>query len=163
MIWADFLILAILGVSALVGFWRGFMRESVSLLTWIAAFGVGILLTQRLAPFLGGLIGSRSVRVVLVFTALFIATLLIGAMVNHFVGLAVEKTGLTGTDRTLGIVFGLLRGVAIVAILVLLAGLTTLPREGWWHASLLMPYFVRIATWMHGFMPAHVAAHFQYH
>jgi len=163
MIWIDFVVLAIIALSALVSLWRGFMREFLSLLTWVAAFLAGVLLTQRVAPVLAGVIASQSIRVVVAFAALFIVTLLLGGMINHFVGLAVQKTGLAGTDRMLGVVFGVLRGVAIVALLVLLAGLTTIPRESWWHASLLLAYFQRLAIWVTGFMPPDLASHFAYH
>jgi membrane protein required for colicin V production len=74
----------------------------------------------------------------------------------------VEKTGLTGTDRSLGVVFGLLRGLAIVTILVLAAGATPMPADIWWQNSLLIDHFVKLALWVREFLPAEIAQHINY-
>jgi len=62
----------------------------------------------------------------------------------------------------LGVIFGTLRGIAVVAMLVLLAGLTALPQDPWWQASVFMPYFERLALWLTGFLPPDIAAEFSY-
>jgi len=82
------------------------------------------------------------------FAALFVITLLLSSLINYVVSQLVKKTGLSGTDRMIGVVFGVARGAAVVGILVLLAGLTTLPQDDWWQDSQLVGHFQQGATWM---------------
>ncbi len=83
--------------------------------------------------------------------------LVLTALASHFTSLVVKKTGLTGTDRVLGVVFGVARGAVIVGILVLLAGLTALPRDPWWRESTLVPHFQRLAVHIRAMLPSDVA------
>jgi membrane protein required for colicin V production len=82
--------------------------------------------------------------------------------VNILVAQIVQHTGLTGTDRLLGIVFGLLRGVALITVLVLLAGLTPLPKDPWWSQSLFLPHFQNAALWLRNFLPPTFAEYVQF-
>jgi membrane protein required for colicin V production len=68
--------------------------------------------------------------------------------VNHLASQLVKRTGLTGTDRMIGMIFGVARGVVVVAVMVFLAGLTTLPQDPWWQESLLIGVFQELATWL---------------
>ena len=111
---------------------------------------------------LDGLITSPSLRIVVAFSVLFIVTLVLAALVNFFASQLVKRTGLTGTDRVLGMFFGILRGAVIVAILVLFAGISTLPQEPWWRGSLLIPHFQGLAIFLRDLLPADVARHFVY-
>lgn len=162
MIWVDVAVLVIVALSVGVSFVRGFVKEFLSLVSWVAAVWVGLLLTRYVEPLFAGFIAAPSVRVVAAFALLFIATLIAGAVINHFAVIAVNKTGLRGTDRMLGVIFGTLRGIAVVALLVLLAGLTALPQDPWWQASVFMPYFEKLALWLTGFFPPDIAAEFSY-
>lgn len=154
--WVDYAIVAVIAVSALISLVRGFVREMISLLVWTAAFWIGIHFTPDLSTFLARYVGSPTLRAGAAFTMLFVATLLLGAMVNYIAAQLVDRTGLTGTDRFAGVLFGLARGVLVVAALVLLAGLTTMPRERWWRQSVLVariqPLACRIGVgdWMKG-------------
>lgn len=162
--WADVVILAVIALSAVVSLMRGFVKESLSLAAWILAFWVAINFAYRLAglAWISQQIESPTIRITLAFAALFLLTLLAGSLVNILVGRLVRKSGLSGTDRTLGVVFGLARGILLVSVLVLLAGLTQLPREDWWRESLLLGQFQEIALWMRGFLPPDVQQNFEY-
>ncbi|NIP71885.1 MAG: CvpA family protein [Gammaproteobacteria bacterium] len=162
--WADVVIFAVIALSAVVSLTRGFVKESLSLAAWILAFWVAINFAYRL----GGLawisqqIESPTIRITLAFAVLFLLTLLAGSLANILVGRLVRRSGLSGTDRTLGVVFGLARGILLASVLVLLAGLTQLPREDWWNESLLLGQFQEIALWMTGFLPPDVQQSFEY-
>jgi membrane protein required for colicin V production len=91
-----------------------------------------------------------------------VLVLVLGGVVNYLIGQLVSKTGLSGTDRALGIVFGIARGVMVVGVLVLLAGLTQLPQDPWWQESIFLGHFVDLALWMRSFLPADIAANIQY-
>ncbi|WP_455233794.1 CvpA family protein [Thiogranum longum] len=162
MIWADYILLVIIGISALLSLWRGFIREALSLVSWIAGLWVAILFFKDLGDWLEAWIDTPSIRDVVAFAALFVSTVLVGGLVNLLAGQLVAKTGLTGTDRALGVVFGIARGVVIVAVLVLLGGLTTLPEDPWWRESLLLVHFQDMALWLRSFLPADIAENIQY-
>ncbi|MDX1594674.1 MAG: CvpA family protein [Gammaproteobacteria bacterium] len=160
--WADVVILVLVGLSMLISLWRGFTREALSLVAWIAAFWVGFTFAWYPAALLEPHVGVPSARLALGFLGLFIVTLLLGGIVNYLIGKAVDKTGMTGTDRMLGLIFGLARGIVLVAILVLLAGLTPLPRDPWWQEAMLVGHFQLLAERLRDLLPADIAAYFVY-
>jgi membrane protein required for colicin V production len=162
MSWVDYGIVGIIGLSALISLMRGFVREALSLAGWILALWVALTFTRELAERLPLSVSVPSVRLAAAFLALFLAALLLTALVNFLAVQLVEKTGLSGTDRMLGVLFGVARGVVIVAILVLLAGFTALPRDPWWGGSLLLPEFQQLALWIRGFLPPDIAAQIRY-
>jgi len=162
MTWVDYGILAVIGVSALVSLLRGFVREAFSLASWVAALWVALAFFEPLSGSLVHWISIPSLRLGAAFAVLFLVVLLLGALIGYLAGQLVQKTGLTGTDRVLGMVFGLGRGMIIVAVLVLLAGLTAMPRDPWWSQSQLLPHFQHLALWLSGFLPADIAARINY-
>jgi len=101
-------------------------------------------------------------RLIVAFAVLFILTLIVSAVINFFASRLVQRTGLTGTDRFLGVIFGFLRGALLVSVLVLLAGLTSLPKESWWDDSFLLFRFQAIAMLIRELLPADVAASFNF-
>ncbi|MDQ2068930.1 CvpA family protein [Natronospira bacteriovora] len=153
MVWVDYFIVALVILSALISLMRGFVKEALSLATWIMAFWVSLTFVDALDALLANRIETPSVRVLVAFSSLFIVTLIIGAMVNHFVSLAVKKTGLGGTDRMIGVLFGLARGVLVVAALVLLGILTEVNQDPWWSNSAFIPILEPVAAWLASFLP----------
>lgn len=144
----DWILLAIIAVSGLIGVWRGFVREAISLTTWILAFWIALMFAPNLAAILPAGIESPTARWVGSAIALFMATLLAGGLANYLVSSLVDRTGLTGTDRSLGVVFGVLRGVAVIALCVLVMERTALVDERWWQESTFLPVFAPAAAWM---------------
>ncbi len=146
--WVDWVIVAIIAVSSLISIKRGFVKEAISLLIWALAFFVAVAFHEKLAVLLQESIESPSVRYMVSFGLLFAATLIVGSMVNYLVGELVRMTGLTGTDRLFGMVFGLARGVIVVmALLIFLPMLVPVEQEQWWHQSQLVPQFLLIEQW----------------
>ena len=131
--WVDYLIIGIILISAGISVVRGFIKEVLSLVSWAVALWVAVMFYAHLASLLTSYIDPATLRFFIAFIILFIVTLILGALVNHLISQLVEKTGLSGTDRALGVMFGILRGVAIVTILVLVAGVTPMPSDNWWH------------------------------
>ncbi|WP_018952804.1 CvpA family protein [Thioalkalivibrio sulfidiphilus] len=160
MIWIDFVILGIIALSALISLFRGFVKEAISLATWVVAFWVSLSYASPLSGLLPASLEDPTLRVGIAFAVLFILTLILGGVINVLAGQMVKRTGLSGTDRSLGVVFGMARGLLVVAVLVLLAALTVLPQEPWWSDSLLLPHFERLAIWLRGFLSEDLAAHF---
>jgi membrane protein required for colicin V production len=158
--WVDVAILVIIFLSAVISLFRGFVREAVSLATWVMAFWVAIGFSGKLEPMLHGSIDSSKVRLVVAFAILFLITLIVGAMVNYLIGQLVHKTGMGGTDRMLGVIFGIARGVVVIGILVLLGGIPQLSQESWWQGSMLIGHFQELAIWMRDFLPPDMARNF---
>lgn len=160
MVWIDIVIVGIILISTLISLFRGFVKESISLATWIIAGILGVRYMHVMAALLENTIESVTIRMAASFAVLFIATLIVGAIFNFIVSQMVDKTGLGGTDKALGMVFGLGRGVLIIVMLLLLAGLTTMPEEVWMKESLLIEYFSSISVWIREFLPQDLANKF---
>lgn len=158
--WIDFIIIGIIALSAVISVFRGFVKEAISLATWVIAFWISLGYASALAEMLPVAVSDGTLRIGIAFAALFIITLVLGGVINVLAGQLVRRTGLSGTDRSLGVVFGLARGVLVVAVMVLLGALTVLPEEFWWRESMLIPHFERLAIWLRGFLSEDLAAHF---
>lgn len=143
----DYIIIAIIVFSILVSLLRGFVREVLSLASWIIAFFVASQFYPYLAAYLTQ-IESPYLRNGTAIGLLFIATLIVGAIVNYIFGQLVDKTGLSGTDRVLGACFGFLRGVLIVAaLLFFMDTFTSFSQTDWWKESKLVPHFGFVVEW----------------
>lgn len=160
--WIDIVVLALIALSAILSLFRGFIKEALALVTWLAAFWIAATFYEIFAQWLSQWISVPSVQKITAFVFLFVVVLLLGALINYLAGRLVVKTGLTGTDRMLGVVFGLARGAVIVAILVLMAGLTPMPQDPWWQESQFLAYFENLALWMRDFLPADIAQKITY-
>jgi membrane protein required for colicin V production len=147
MVWIDYAILAVIGLSALISLVRGFVKEAVSLIVWISAFFVASSFYVNLSTLLTN-ISDQLLRNAASITILFITTLILGALVNYVIGQLVSRTGLSGTDRVLGIVFGALRGVLVsAAVLFFMDAFTPASSSTWWQSSQLIPEFTLIVEW----------------
>ncbi len=154
----DIIILSIILLSALISLVRGFVKESISLATWLVAGFISIKYFMVLADYLKAYIESPTIGQATAFAVLFIFTLIVGAIINYMISQLVTKTGLSGTDKLLGVIFGAARGVLIISMIVLFASLTPMPEEGWWQESMLVEHFVKVATWLKEIMPEDIAS-----
>ncbi|MCW8092593.1 CvpA family protein [Alteromonas sp. ASW11-130] len=150
--WVDFSILGIIAVSTLISLMRGFVKEAISLVVWFAALFIASQFYADLAVYLTR-IDDQLLRNGAAIAVLFITTLILGGLVNVALGQLVQMSGLTGTDRALGLVFGALRGVLIVsALLFFLDTFTPAAESQWWGQSVLIPEFTVIVEWFFEFM-----------
>ena len=145
--WVDWAIVAIIAISALISLSRGFVKEALSLVTWIIAGAVAWMFGGSLSEYLAGYIQTPSARVIAGCAIMFVATLIVGAMINYLIGELVRVTGLSGTDRFLGMAFGAARGVLLVVVAVGLLSLGPVQQDGWWQQSQLVPKFLLVADW----------------
>ncbi len=154
--YVDYAVLGIIALSILVGALRGFIKEVFSLAVWAAAFLVAFQYSGALAMMLESHIELPSARTSLAFAGLFLVVLLIGGLITFLIGKLVEKTGLSGTDRLLGGVFGALRGLILILVLMLVAGLTPVPQDPWWQQSRTIQSLIPLAEWSAQFLPDYI-------
>jgi membrane protein required for colicin V production len=162
MAWIDIAIIALVVLSAVLSLFRGFVKEALALASWLVALWVSMIFYEDLAVVLSQWIAEPSIQNIAAFSILFISVLLLGALINYLASKLVVKSGLAVTDRMLGVVFGVARGLVIVAILVLFAGLTPMPQDSWWQSSQLIGYFQEFALWMREYLPGDIAENITY-
>ncbi len=148
----DIAILCVVVISALVGLFRGFVKEVFSLANWIAAALLAYLFHDQAGAHLPlGDSAGLIIRGLAGGALVFITVLIIGSLVSALVHKLVKASGLSGTDRTLGVVFGILRGcVIILLLLIVLPSVSPVAEQSWWTASLLIPVFLEFEEWATG-------------
>jgi membrane protein required for colicin V production len=134
----DIVIVGVVLLSAIIGLIRGLLKEVLSLASWLAAFMLALYFAPVLAERLESQLADDSVRMVAAFIAIFLSTLLAGAVVQWLMGTLIKTTGLTGTDRFLGFLFGSARG-ALVCIVAVMALRQFAETGQWWQSSVLVP------------------------
>lgn len=156
----DYAVIAVIVLSVALGLWRGLVYEVLSLLVWVAAVVVARWCGPILAPYLG--LQVEAIRIAVAATSLFIATLIVGGLLASLLSKSIKWAGLRWLDGLLGALFGLLRGVLLVLITVMLAGLTTLPQQTFWREAGLSKPLVQVVLATRAWLPESVAQRVHY-
>ncbi len=136
----DYVILGVVLVSALLGLARGFLREAISLATWVIALWVAWHYSDALAPHLGGVLATEPYGTWASRMLIALGILILGTLVGITAGNFIRVSLFSGFDRFLGFLFGLLRGLIVLGIAVIIASTLRLDGERWWKQSSLIPY-----------------------
>lgn len=159
----DFILLGILLVFVVIGGWRGFVREILSLVTWAAAVLVGWLFADDVAGLFDALVQDDVARRVLGFVTLFVAVFMLGMLVSFLANrYLLQKKSFRLGNTILGGLFGAVRGALVVMLVFLVAGVTSFPQRDWWREALLSPYFERTALFASQYIPRDIARHIRY-
>jgi len=158
----DYAILAVVGVSIGLGWWRGFVYELLSLLGWVAAYFMARMFASEVLPFVPDAVGPEIARAALAYAGVFIGTLVTSGVLAWMLSKLIKIAGLGWVDGMLGMLFGVLRGGLLVLCVVLLAGLTSLPKQAFWHDALLSKPLQDIALSSKEFLPENVAKKITY-
>ncbi len=149
----DFLVFAIVVVSTLAAFWQGLIRMLASLAAWV----LGMVAALRFSSLVGTLLPdfgeSPAIRYVIAFGAILIVALIAGALLGALIAHVVQAAGLGFLDRTLGAVAGVARGIVLAVLLVLIAGVTTLPKSDWWQNAATSPPLAAAALSLRPWLP----------
>ena len=162
MSWPDYAILGIILISLLVGALRGFIKEVFSLAVWTAAFFIAYQYAGDVAGLMETHVSLPSARTAMGFTGLFVAVLLVGGLLTYLLGRLVQSTGLSGTDRLLGGVFGAARGMVLVIAVLLVAGFTPIPGDPWWKESVAIQRMMPFVDWGITFLPESAREHIDF-
>lgn len=163
MTWLDYAVLGVMGISFVWGIWRGLVREVISLAGWVIAFLAANLFAGPLAETLPASISRPELRLAIAFVAVFLLTLTVTTLAGLLFSRLVKAVGLGGLDRTLGGLFGVVRGALIVLAFTVLAGLTSIPFGPAWKQSLSGPALGSTATAVKPWLPPALAKRMRYH
>jgi membrane protein required for colicin V production len=141
----DYALMLVVGVSAVIGLFRGFVKEAVSLLVWIAAIWCAWRFGQIAADQLPDFTGDAQLKLWATRVMILIVVLILGGLLSSLLSALLGMTGLTGTDRTVGMVFGLARGAVLAGLLVVIMQLAGFSEAAWWEESRLIPYAAPVA------------------
>jgi membrane protein required for colicin V production len=149
----DFMVIGVVGLSAVLAFVRGFIRVFVSLAAWV----IGVVGALRFSELVGGMLPdfgeTPATRYVAAFALILVGALIVGALLGFLLSRLVRAVGLGFLDRTLGALFGIARGLLIAVIIVLFAGMTTAPRKDWWQNALTSPPLTAAALMLRPWLP----------
>ena len=140
LMWFDYLLLAVLAISTVISLFRGFLREALSLLGWVlaiwAAWRFGMQLADQLVPW----VKADMPRLWLARGAIIVLVLLLSGLVSALLRVMLHSTGLSGTDRAAGMIFGFGRGVLLAGVLIVMLEAAGFQASDWWVESQLVPY-----------------------
>ncbi len=145
---ADVFILLVLLGSTLIGLLRGFVREAVSLVFWMVAIWAAWKFGPIVEPHLGGLLADSNVAPWVGRLVILVLVLLVGWIIGMLLGYFTRSLGLGPLDRVIGLLFGIVRGMVLVGLLVIGAELLHLNHEEWWNRSKLVHYGETAGDWL---------------
>src|SRR3954464_2568019 len=163
MSWLDYGLVTVIAVSVAWGVWRGLVREVMSLAGWVIAFLAANLLAGPVGERLPESMARSELRVLLAFVGIFLVSLVLTTLGGLALSRVAKSVGLAGLDRTLGGLFGVLRGLLIVVALALAAGLTTLPQRGLWNDSAVAPSLEKLCLSLKPWLPPALSDRLRYH
>ena len=158
----DYVALAIIGLSIILSVMRGFFREALAILGWVAAFVTAKTYANQILPMMPEDIPTESLRILAAFLVLFFATLLVATLLAIALSSVFKEMGLGWLNRLLGAFFGLARGILIVCIVVFLAGLTELPNDARWKNAMFSAPLEALVVSMLPWVPISIAKHVKY-
>ena len=158
----DYIVLGIFLVSIVLSIIRGFVRETLSIAGWIVAFIIAGAYTSYFEQFLPAEITGETLRFSIAFVLAFLSVLLMTALVTMLLSALIKGIGLGFIDRLLGSVFGFLRALIIVTLIVLIAGLTTIPNQVFWQQAVLSRPLEAIAVQVLPWLPNDLSKRISY-
>ena len=149
----DLMVIGVVGLSTVFAFWRGFVRVTASLAAWVIAVLAALRFSDRVGSLLPDLGETEGTRYVLAFALILVGVLIVGALAGFLLSRLVSAVGLRFLDRLLGAALGFARGILIAVVVVLFAGLTTLPKKDWWQNALSSPALTTAALSLRPWLP----------
>jgi membrane protein required for colicin V production len=153
----DWILLAMLGLSVLIGLWRGLIEEVMSLGGWFIAGAAALYLADSLTPLLASAGLSDTWRYILALVIIFVAVLIVWSLLTSAIKKAIGAIGLGLFDRLLGAAFGVARGVLLLTFFVMLLGFSPISQTDFWIQSKTVPLCQQVAAQLKPYLPASAA------
>lgn len=151
--WVDIGITSVVILSMITGLFRGFVKECIALCVWVFAFWVAFHYSSALDPWIAPHVQDKSARTVVEFLIILFSSLILGGVINAMISFLMRRSGLSGTDRLFGMGFGFVRGVFIVAILMLGIQMTGMPVNEYSKDSIFYAKMEPLVNWLSGYVP----------
>jgi membrane protein required for colicin V production len=158
----DYGVLAVVAASVLLGLWRGVVSEVLALAAWVAGFVAARAWAESVSKLFAGVVSEPALRYAAGFAVVMLAVLIAFALARLLLKLLLRAVGLGLVDRLLGAGFGVLRGMLIVLVAVLIAGMTALPHAAWWQESSLAPPLETAVVAAKPWLPREIAKRIRY-
>tara|TARA_R110000868_G_scaffold148617_8_gene370670 strand:- start:8153 stop:8680 length:528 start_codon:yes stop_codon:yes gene_type:complete len=152
----DIGIILVVLISIVIGLFRGFVKEALSIVVWTLSVIIAMKFYEDFTHYFIGITDNVTLRSGMSIGVIFIVCLISGSIISHLISVLVKSTGLSGTDRLLGIIFGLLRGGLIAAVIVLIVNYTEFSKNKMWQDSFLTKQIQPMSKWLESFIPEKV-------
>jgi len=146
--YADIAIAIVIAVSISIGFYRGFVKEAMSIASLLVAIWAAFNFGAEAGSLSDSWLSSPELQLWFGRVLIFVVVLMVGGLLSWGVAKLVRLSVLSGTDRVLGMIFGLVRGAVLVAVLVMAGQYSNLDQKNWWQNSIFMPYMEFVADWL---------------
>ncbi len=154
----DIIIIAFFAISILIGIYRGFVKEVLSVTSWALAAVVAFRFGEQATVFVKPYISQAPLDLAVAYVGVFLIALIAFSVISHIISQIFNSSGMTGFDRSLGSVFGVIRAAIVVAIMIMIGRFMALDNQQWWLDSGLLDYFEPLVEWLKSFMPADIVA-----
>lgn len=151
--WIDLVLLGIIGLSALMGLFRGVIKEVFALGTLVVGLWLGYRYAPSLTPLIARYIENTTAQTVVAFVLILIGVSITGSILNHLLGFLLKTTGLTIVDKLLGMGFGLIRGIFVVSLLIAVVSMTSLPYQQYLNNSTVCRQLQPVVNWILSYVP----------
>lgn len=152
----DYGVIFLILVSIVIGLFRGFVKEVLSIVVWTLSVFAALKFYEELSIYFTGITDNSTIRSGIAIAVIFIGCLIIGSIISHLISVLVKSTGLSGTDRLLGVIFGFLRGVLVVAVIILIVNYSEFSKDPMWKDSYIANKMQPLVNWLQEFVPSKV-------
>lgn len=156
MAWLDIVIIAFFILSILIGVYRGFVKETLSVASWALAAFLAFQYGERASLYIKPYVKQEPLDLAIAYVGVFLVCLILFSVISYIISQLFEATGMTGVDRSIGSVFGALRAAVIIVILILVGRFMAMDNQQWWMESQFLPYFEPLVEWFKSFLPADI-------
>ena len=156
--WIDIIIIVLFTISILIGIYRGFVKETLSVASWLLAAWVAFTFGEQAAVYIKPYVAQEPLDLLIAYVAVFLVALIAFSIVSYILSKIFESTGMTGIDRSIGSIFGFVRAVVIVVALIMVGRFMAMDNQQWWMDSGFIPYFEPMVEWVKTFLPEDVVA-----
>ncbi len=154
--WLDIVVIAFVAISILVGIFRGFVKEILSLSSWVLAAFIAYNFGELAASYVTPYISEPTLALAIAYVVVFLLALIAFSIVSYLISKLFSATGMSAIDRSLGSVFGAVRAAVIMGFLILIGHFLNLQEQSWWQDSQLLEYFQPVADWIKSYLPGDV-------